>query len=156
MELVGVEEESIINTKTMDLTTLYSIDEVLTHPKLSDDFKLKFFEELFEEELSEDNVEHLFKKWRGDNIKSSNVKKIMYNDETREMFIEFQDKSIYTYFNVPFQMFLDVSGGKATCITSGESKYGSWWVGKTPSVGAAVHKYLIKGGVSYKRGGSLR
>lgn len=140
----------------MDITNFYSIDEVLTHPKLSEDFKLKFFEELFGEELTEDSVEYIFKKWRGDNIKSSNVKNIMYNDETKEMFIQFQDKSIYTYFNVSFQLFLDVSGGKATCITSGENKYGSWWVGKTPSVGAAVHKYLIKGGVTYKKGGSLR
>jgi hypothetical protein len=72
------------------------------------------------------------------------------------MFIQFQDKSIYTYFNVPFQLFLDVSGGKATCITSGENKYGSWFVGKTPSAGAAVHRYLIKRGVAYKKGGSLR
>ena len=139
----------------MDLTTKYTIDEVLSHPKLSDEFKLKFFEELFGEELTEESIEHTFKKWRGDNIKSSNVKKIMYNDETSEMFIQFQDKSIYTYFNVPFQMFLDVSGGKATCITSGENKYGRWWVGKSPSVGAAVHEYLIKGGVAYQRGGSL-
>lgn len=139
----------------MDLTTKYTIDEVLDHPKLSDEFKLKFFEELFGEELTEESIEHTFKKWRGDNIKSSNVKKIMYNDETSEMFIQFQDKSIYTYFNVPFQMFLDVSGGKATCITSGENKYGRWWVGKSPSVGAAVHEYLIKGGVAYQRGGSL-
>ncbi len=141
----------------MDLTTKYTIEEIIDHPRLSDDFKIKFFEELFGEELTEETIEHTFKKWRGmGNLKSSNVKNIMYNDETSEMFIEFQDKSIYTYFNVPFEMFLDVSGGKATCITSGESKYGSWWVGKTPSAGAAVHKYLIKGGVAYKKGGSLR
>jgi len=97
-----------------------------------------------------------FKKWRADNIQSSNVKKIMYNDETKEMFIQFQDKSIYTYFGVDFNLFLDVSGGKATCITSGENKYGKWFVGKTPSVGAAVHKFLIKKGIKYQKGGSLR
>lgn len=140
----------------MDITNFYSVDEVLSHPKLSEDFKLKFFEELFGEELTEDSVEYIFKKWRGENIKSSNVKKIMYNDETRDMFIQFQDKSIYTYFNVPFQLFLDVSGGRATCITSGENQYGTWYVGKTPSVGAAVHRFLIKKGVKYRKGGSLR
>jgi len=53
-------------------------------------------------------------------------------------------------------LFLDVSGGSAVCITSGENKYGSWYVGKTPSVGAAVHKFLIKRGVKYRKGGSLR
>lgn len=139
-----------------DLTTLWTLDEVLDHPKLSDEFKIKFFEELFGEEITEETIEHVFRKWRADNIQSSNVRKIMYNDETKEMFIQFQDKSIYTYFEVPFQLFLDVSGGKATCITSGENKYGSWFVGKTPSVGAAVHRYLVKKNVKYKKGGSLR
>lgn len=139
-----------------DLTTLWDIDEVIDHPMLSNDFKIKFFEELFGEALTEETVEEAFRKWRADNIQSSNVKKIMYNDETREMFIQFQDRSIYTYFEVPFQLFLDVSGGKATCITTGENKYGSWFVGKTPSVGAAVHKLLVKRGVKYKKGGTLR
>jgi hypothetical protein len=140
----------------MENIELWDIDEVLSNPRLSDNYKVKFFEELLGVELTDDNVEYEFKKWRADNIRSSNVKKIMYNDETKEMFIQFQDKSIYTYFNVPFQLFLDVSGGKATCITSGENKYGSWFVGKTPSAGAAVHRYLIKRGVAYKKGGSLR
>lgn len=140
----------------MDLTTLYDIDEVLDHPKLSDEFKIKFFEELFQSELTEETVEYIFKKWRADNIQSSNVRKIMYNDETKEMFIQFQDRSIYTYFNVSMNLFLDVSGGKATCITSGQNKYGRWWVGKTPSVGASVHKNLVKAGVKYKKGGTLR
>jgi hypothetical protein len=140
----------------MENIELWDIDEVLSNPRLSDNYKVKFFEELLGVELTDDNVEYEFKKWRADNIRSSNVKKIMYNDDTKEMFIQFQDKSIYTYFNVPFQLFLDVSGGKATCITSGENKYGSWFVGKTPSAGAAVHRYLIKRGVAYKKGGSLR
>ena len=139
-----------------DLTILWDIDEVLDHPMLSDEFKMKFFEELFGEEITEETIEHAFRKWRADNIRSANVRKIMYNDETKEMFIQFQDKSIYTYFEVPFQLFLDVSGGKATCITSGENKYGAWFVGKTPSVGAAVHRYLVKKNVRYKKGGTLR
>ena len=138
------------------MTNNWTIDEVLDHPKLSNEFKIKFFEELFGEELTDDSVEHAFKKWRADNITSSNVKKIMYNDETKEMFIQFQDKSIYTYFNVSFELFLDVSGGKATCITSGENKYGAWFIGKNPSVGASVHKNLIKKGVKYQKGGTLR
>ena len=140
----------------MNGVELWEIDEVLSNPRLSENYKIKFFEELLGVELTDDNVEYEFKKWRADNIRSSNVKKIMYNDETKEMFIQFQDKSIYTYFSVPFQLFLDVSGGRATCITSGENKYGVWYVGKTPSVGAAVHRFLIKKGVKYRKGGSLR
>jgi len=140
----------------MDLRELWDIDEVLDHPRLSDEFKIKFFEELFGEELTEDTIEHAFKKWRADNIQSSNVRKIMYNDETKEMFIQFQDKSIYTYYDVSMNLFLDVSGGKAKCITTGENQYGAWFVGKTPSVGAAVHRFLVKAGIKYKKGGSLK
>jgi len=145
-----------MDTIKMDLTNDWDIDEVLYHPRLSDEFKLTYLQNLLGSELTEDNVEYEFKKWRADNIQSSNVKKIMYNDETKEMFIQFQDKSIYTYFNVSMDLLLDVSGGKATCITSGENAFGRWFVGKTPSVGAAVHKFLIKRGVKYKKGGTLR
>jgi len=140
----------------MDLTNDWNIDEVLGHPRLSDEFKLKFFEELFGEELTEENVEYAFKVWRGSSIPSSNVRRIVYNDETKEMVIQFQDKSIYTYFEVPFQIFLDVSGGKATCITSGENAFGRWFVGKNPSVGAAVWQYLRDSNIKYKKGGTLR
>jgi len=139
----------------MEEIELWEIDEVLSNPKLSNDFKIKFFEEVVGVELTEKNVEYQLKKWRANNLRSSNVKKIMYNDETKEMFIQFQDKSIYTYFNISFQLFLDVSGGNATCITSGENKYGSWYIGKSPSNGAAVHRWLIKRGVKYQKGGSL-
>lgn len=140
----------------MDLTNDWNIDEVLGHPRLSDEFKLKFFEELFGEELTEENVEYAFKVWRGSSIPSSNVRRIVYNDESKEMVIQFQDKSIYTYFEVPFQIFLDVSGGKAECITSGENAFGRWFVGKTPSVGAAVWRYLRDSNIKYKKGGTLR
>lgn len=140
----------------MDLTNDWNIDEVLGHPRLSDEFKIKFFEELFGEELTEENVEYAFKVWRGSSIPSSNVRRIVYNDESKEMVIQFQDKSIYTYFEVPFQIFLDVSGGKATCITTGENKFGRWFVGKNPSVGAAVWKYLRDSNIKYQKGGTLR
>ena len=140
----------------MDLTTLWDIDEVITHPKLSNEFKVKFFEELFGEELTEDNVEYAFKVWRGSSIPSANVRRIVYNDETKEMVIQFQDKSIYTYFEVPFQIFLNVSGGDATCITTGENEFGKWFVGKNPSVGAAVWRYLRDSNIRYKKGGTLR
>jgi hypothetical protein len=139
----------------LDLMNFDDIDEVLYSSYIDDDYKLRKMEQLFGEEITPDNVEFLFKKWRANNLKSSNVRKILYNDETQEMFIQFQDKSIYTYFNVSFDLFLKVSGGEATCITSGENKYGSWYVGKTPSNGAAVWKWLRDANVPYKKGGSL-
>jgi hypothetical protein len=138
-----------------DLTTLW-VKKVLDHQDISDAFKLRFFEELFLTDLNEDTVEHAFKVWRGSNIPSANVRKIKYDDETKQMVIQFQDKSIYTYFDVPFDVFLGVTNGDATCTTDGKNRYGSWEVGKTPSVGSAVWKFLIRKKIKYQRGGTLK
>jgi len=141
----------------------YTIEEILDHPKLSDNYKFELIKEelnLPSDTLSDDEVYNLvnfeFKKWRANNLNSSNVRRVMYNDESKEMFIQFQDKSIYTYMNVAFDLFMKIANGDATCITTGENKYGKWYIGKTPSNGAAVHKWLIKTGVAYKKGGNLQ
>ena len=95
------------------------------------------------------------KKWRN-TADSSNVNKIMYNDETLELVIKFKDGDIYTYDNIDFTEFNNIINGNAVCVSSGENRWGSWDLGKSPSVGAAVHKYLIDSGKTYRRGGSLR
>lgn len=95
------------------------------------------------------------KKWRG-SPDSSNVNKIMYNDEIKELVIKFNSGDIYTYSNIEFDDFRSIIEGNAVCISSGENKWGSWDLGKYPSVGAAVHKYLIDTGATYRKGGTLR
>lgn len=95
------------------------------------------------------------KKWRN-TADSSNVDKMMFNDETNELVIKFNDGSIYTYFNIDFTEFMNVVNGNAVCRTSGDNRWGSWDVGKSPSVGAAVWKYLIDKNVDYREGGTLR
>lgn len=95
------------------------------------------------------------KKWRNTAV-SSNVDKIMYNDETNELVIKFNSGDYYTYYDIDFQEFINVIDGNAVCRTSGESRWGSWDVGKTPSVGAAVYRYLVNRGVRYTKGGSLK
>jgi len=91
------------------------------------------------------------KKWRN-TADSSNVNKIMYNDETEELVIKFRNGDIYTYEGVSFEIFNNVVNGNAACKTNGET----WDIGKSPSVGAAVHKYLIDSNIVYRKGGSLR
>lgn len=93
------------------------------------------------------------KKWKRNDITSSNVDKVMFNDETNELVVGFNDGSRYTYFDIDKNEFFSVIDGLAECKTSGENKWGSWEVGKTPSVGAAVWKYLIDTGKIYKEGG---
>lgn len=91
------------------------------------------------------------KKWRN-TANSSNVNKIMYNDETLELVIKFKNGDIYTYEGVSFDIFNNVVNGNAACRTSGDT----WDIGKDPSVGAAVHKYLVDSNIVYRKGGTLR
>jgi hypothetical protein len=96
-----------------------------------------------------------FRKWRN-KPKSSNVKNIMYNDEIKELVVRFNDGDVYTYFDVEFSLFQDLVNGAGVCRTEGENKWGSWFIGKTPSVGAALYNRLVKSSISYKKGGTLR
>jgi hypothetical protein len=87
---------------------------------------------------------------------SSNIKQILYNDETMDLVIQFRSGDIYTYPEVDFTEFGVIFAGAGICRTSGENRWGSWYVGKTPSVGAAVYNTLIKNNHPYKKGGSLK
>ena len=82
---------------------------------------------------------------------SSNVDSIQYDTEKKELDIRFNEGDVYRYFNVDYDIFERVWKGKASCITSGSSPYGDWFVGKTPSVGAALHKFLVKRNVRYTK-----
>ena len=95
------------------------------------------------------------KKWRS-NATSSNVDKIMFNDETLELVVKFNDGSYYTYYEIDFEEFVGVFSGAGICRTSGSNRWGTWFIGKTPSVGAAVYDILVRSGAKYSRGGSLR
>ena len=89
-------------------------------------------------------------------VLSSNVDKMMWNSETLELVIRFNDGSTYTYVGVDEKTFNDVSEGNAAPETTGENEYGSWTEGVGPSVGAAVHQYLIEKGVGFNPGGNFR
>lgn len=87
-------------------------------------------------------------------VDSTNADRVMWNSETLELTIKFLDNSdsIYTYFDVSEDLFNDIIDGNASTKTEGE-----WGpAGKSPSVGAAIHKYLINRGVKYQKGGTFR
>jgi len=114
--------------------------------------------EYFIDNLDDNEINEIltsFKKWRS-SPDSSNVNKILYNDETFEMVIEFDGGERYTYYSVDFDLFRDIFEGNASCVSDDTSGLGRWWVGKTPSVGAAVYKLLVVKGIPYTSGGSLK
>lgn len=87
---------------------------------------------------------------------SSNVDRVKYFEEDRRLVVKFNDGSYYTYFDLDEDVFNSIIEGDAVCKTSGQNEFGEWEVGKTPSVGAAIWKYLIDKNVRYEQGGSLR
>jgi hypothetical protein len=82
---------------------------------------------------------------------SSNSDIIEYETEKKELRIKFNDGSTYLYENIEYRIFEKVWLGDAECKTSGTSPYGSWEVGDSPSVGAAIYKYLVKRGFNGRR-----
>lgn len=118
--------------------------------------KIKGFsiEGLFKFKRANTKVEQ--KKWTRRSVESSNVQSIVYQDETKELFVKFRGGAIYTYYDINMNEFLSVVQGLAECKTEGSNKWGEWYVGKTPSVGAAVWEYLINTGKQYKKGGVLQ
>lgn len=87
---------------------------------------------------------------------SSNVDRVKYFEEDRRLVVKFNDGSYYTYFDLDEDVFNSIIEGDAVCKTSGQNEFGEWEVGKTPSVGAAIWKYLIDKNVRKQEGGSLR
>ena len=89
-------------------------------------------------------------------LDSSNVDRVKYFEDKKELVIKFNDGSYYTYFDIEQGTFEQIIEGDAVCKTSGTSEFGSWTEGEGPSVGAAVWQYLIDKNVRYQKGGSLR
>ena len=86
---------------------------------------------------------------------SSNVDRLKYFEDTKELVIKFNDGSYYTYSGIDPDEFNAIVEGDATCRTSGSNEFGEWEIGKTPSVGAAVWKFLIDKGNLGTAGGSF-
>jgi len=91
----------------------------------------------------------------GTPVKSSNVWKFKYNTITGEFVVKFQDGDVYTYYDVPQDVFQMVADGDASCISEGSNKWGEWFIGKSPSVGAALYEYVISNGYAYSQTGNV-
>lgn len=86
-----------------------------------------------------------------DGVQSTNVKRVKWDSVTKEMVIQFQNDRYYTYYDISEKIYTNVLDGLAGTKTAGP-----WGpVGKYPSVGAAVHQWLIQRRVRYKRGGRI-
>lgn len=88
---------------------------------------------------------------------SSNVEGFAYDDRNNRLLVRFlgdhpnRNGPVYAYENVPPVIFNLVKQGAVPARTDGKNKWGKWWKGKVPSLGASVYTLLRVGGFPYKR-----
>lgn len=86
---------------------------------------------------------------------SSNVEGFAYDDKTGNLFVRFLGKHpnregpVYQYGGVPRNIFEIFQKGAIPAKTDGKNKWGQWWKGKYPSIGAAMYHVIRAGGYPY-------
>jgi KTSC domain-containing protein len=88
---------------------------------------------------------------------SSNISRFKYDPENEKLFVQFLGKHpdpngpIYSYEGVPQQIFELFQKGAVPARTNGKNKWGSWWKGKVPSMGASMYTLLKSAAYPYQR-----
>jgi len=88
---------------------------------------------------------------------SSNVNSFAYDEDSGKLFVKFQgdypqqNGPVYQYTGVPKQIFELFRRGAVPARTDGKNKWGSWWKGKVPSVGATMFTLIKNGGYPYQK-----
>lgn len=88
---------------------------------------------------------------------SSNIYSFGYDDDSGELYVKFQgdyphtNGPVYKYNGVPQEIFELFKVGAIPAKTKGKNKWGHWWPGKVPSLGASMHELIKKGGYQYQR-----
>lgn len=84
-------------------------------------------------------------------LNSSNIWGAAYDPRSGKMRVRFQGGSEYEYDGIPENIFKAFIKGNASARTKGKNQYGQWWVGKNPSLGAAMNQYIKAGGFNYRK-----
>ena len=84
-------------------------------------------------------------------LNSSNIWGTQYDESSGKMKVRFQSGAEYEYDGVPANIYRAFSHGNAAARTNGRNEHGRWWVGKNPSLGAAMNQYIKAAGFPYRR-----
>jgi hypothetical protein len=88
---------------------------------------------------------------------SSNIEGFAYDDKSGRLLVRFLGKHpnrngpIYSYDQVPPNIFEIFRRGAIPAKTNGRNKWGQWWQGKYPSMGAAMYHLIRAGNYPYRR-----
>jgi hypothetical protein len=84
-------------------------------------------------------------------LQSSTVYGFKYSPRNKRLFVKFQGDGVYKYDNVPRNIANLFANGSAKAKTQGSNRYGAWFVGKSPSLGASLNEYIKKLGFPYQK-----
>jgi hypothetical protein len=88
---------------------------------------------------------------------SSNIHSFGYDPKNERLLVKFQgdypdqNGPIYGYDKVPKAIFDMFQKGAIPARTDGSNKWGKWWKGKVPSLGASMYTLIKQGGYQYQR-----
>ena len=88
---------------------------------------------------------------------SSNINSFGYDPKNGRLLVKFQgdypqeNGAVYGYDNVPQVIFDLFQKGAVPARTDGKNKWGRWWKGKLPSLGASLFTLIKNGGYPYQR-----
>jgi KTSC domain len=88
---------------------------------------------------------------------SSNIHSFGYDDKSGRLLVKFQGEyprengPVYAYGGVPKVIYDLFRKGAVPARTDGQNKWGRWWKGKVPSLGASLFTLIKNGGYPYQR-----
>jgi hypothetical protein len=88
---------------------------------------------------------------------SSNINAFGYDDKSGRLLVKFQgdypqqNGPVYAYTGVPKQIFDLFKKGAVPARTDGKNRWGKWWKGKVPSMGASMYTLIKEGGYPYAK-----
>lgn len=88
---------------------------------------------------------------------SSNIYAFGYDPKNQKLLVKFQGNDgvgqgpVYGYDKVPEVIFNLFRQGSIPARTDGKNKWGRWWKGKTPSLGASLYTLIKNGNYQYQR-----
>lgn len=84
-------------------------------------------------------------------LQSSTVYGFKYSPRNKRLFVKFQGDGVYKYDNVPSVIAKLFMNGASRAKTQGSNRYGAWWQGKKPSLGAALNQHIKNLGFPYQK-----
>jgi len=88
---------------------------------------------------------------------SSNIEGFAFDDRNNQLLVRFLGKypnregPIYAYEGVPREIFDMFQQGAVPARTDGKNKWGKWWKGKVPSIGASLYTLIKNRNYPYQR-----